>query len=172
MMAIISDSNAETRARVHFHKLSATFPFKFYWFLPVFDFLTLADQEQEVTTHLFLDAFKKKSHRARSGLRDGHENTANHTMRQSPNFCFKHWMAELLCRVALPHWNQVCFRTTRCTCVFNYSGKKVFNISSYHPKLTPTVHRFLFSKKRSNGAVLWNGAPYCNPFRMQWFFKR
>ncbi len=30
MMTIISNTNAETRESVYFHKLSATFPFEFY----------------------------------------------------------------------------------------------------------------------------------------------
>ncbi len=48
--------------------------------------------------------------------------------------------------------------------------KQFFNISSYCMLLTLTVHLFLSSEKRYDDAVLWNGTPHCNPFRMQWFF--
>ncbi len=47
---------------MHFHKLSATLPFKFYRFLPVFYFLTLTDQEQALKTRLPLDAPTRKNH--------------------------------------------------------------------------------------------------------------
>ncbi len=50
------------RARVHFHEFSAIFPFEFYQFLPVFDFLMLTDQEQVLKTPLSLDALTKGNH--------------------------------------------------------------------------------------------------------------
>ncbi len=45
MMTIISKTNCRN-TRVHFYKLSVSFPFEFSRFLPVFDFLTLTDQVQ------------------------------------------------------------------------------------------------------------------------------
>ncbi len=48
--------------REHLHKPSATFPFKFYQFLPVFIFLTVTDQEQALKTYLPLDAPARKNH--------------------------------------------------------------------------------------------------------------
>ncbi len=98
--------------RVHSHKLSSTFPFKFHRFLTVFDFLTFTDQEQMLKTGLPLDASLKKKSQDRFGVQGGHKNAACHTMRRWPNFCFKHWMAKLVVsRVALSSWNQVYFRT-------------------------------------------------------------
>ncbi len=41
---------------VYFHKFSAKFPFEFYHFVPVFDFLTLTDQEQVLKTRWPVDA--------------------------------------------------------------------------------------------------------------------
>ncbi len=52
-MIIVSNTNAKTW---HFHKLSATFPLKFYQFLPVFDFLMLTNQVQVSKTCLPSDA--------------------------------------------------------------------------------------------------------------------
>ncbi len=58
-------------------------------------------QEQVLKTCLPLDTPQKKLHEVRSRLPSGHENAAHHTTRRSPNFCFKHWMTELIaCRVA------------------------------------------------------------------------
>ncbi len=49
-----------------------------------------------------------------SGLHCVHKNTAHHKMRRSPNFCFKHWMIDLVeYGVALSCWNQLRFRTTQ-----------------------------------------------------------
>ncbi len=46
---------------VRFHKLSATFPFKSNRFLPIFDFLTLTDQEHVLKTRLLLDGPTRKN---------------------------------------------------------------------------------------------------------------
>ncbi len=72
MVTIISNTNCKS-AVVQFHKLSATFPVEFYQFLPVFDFLTLTDQEQVLKTHFLpLDApIRKKSHGVRSRFEGG-----------------------------------------------------------------------------------------------------
>ncbi len=100
--------------QVHFHKLSAAFPFLCYQFLPVINFLILIDQEQMLKTHLPLDAPTRKNHRVRLGLQGSHNNAVWHAIRWSPNVCFKHWISKLVvCRVAPLYWNQVCFRTTR-----------------------------------------------------------
>ncbi len=61
-MNIISSTNVKTRECIFIYKLSATFPFKFYQCLPVFDFLMLTDQEQVLKTHLPLDYLARKSH--------------------------------------------------------------------------------------------------------------
>ncbi len=46
----------KVRTHFHKHKLSATFPFELYQFLPIFDFLMLKDQEQILKTYLPLNA--------------------------------------------------------------------------------------------------------------------
>ncbi len=61
-MTIISSTDVRTHARVHFHKLSVIFPFKFDQFLRVFDFLMLIDQERVENTFA-LDAPIRKNHR-------------------------------------------------------------------------------------------------------------
>ncbi len=114
MMNIISNTNVEMCESV----LSWTFCNISFQILPISTCIHLFSVKISGTgvenTFGFRCPHKKKLHGIRSGLQDGHENTACHMMRWSPNFCFKHRMTKLvLCGVALSCWNQVHFRTTR-----------------------------------------------------------
>ncbi len=65
MMTIISNTNAKMHECIFINFLQH-FPFEFYRFLPVFDFLTLTDKEHVLKTRLPLNAPKrKKSHGVR-----------------------------------------------------------------------------------------------------------
>ncbi len=81
-------------------------------------------------------------------------------------------MTELVvCWVALSCWNQVCFRITWHVLNFKKKKKKksFWHIFIPHRINTNNLSVFVFGKKQSDEVVLWNGAPHCNPFRMQWF---
>ncbi len=62
MTTVVSNTNAETRKCIFINFLRH-FPFEFYQFLPVSEFLTLTDQEQVLKTRLPSDAPIRKNHK-------------------------------------------------------------------------------------------------------------
>ncbi len=124
----------------HFHKLSPTFLSNFTDFFHIRLFNVNGSGTGIENTFAYRCHHNKKSYGVGSELLGGHKNATGHTVRQSPNFCLKHWTTKLVvCRVATSCWNHVCFRTTWH--LFN-SKKKVFNIFSYHSEfiLKPETH--------------------------------
>ncbi len=112
-------------------------------------------------------SYQKKSPRVRLVLWDSYENTSHCVMRQSPNFCFKHWMTKLvLCGPVLLKPSSF----QDYSALYNFEKKSFQHLFTPHTELTPTLRLFLpLGEKKSDNAVLQNGAPHCNLFRMQWF---
>ncbi len=101
-----------------------------------------------ITQFVFRHSHKKKSHGVISGLRGGHKNAAYHTIRRSPNFCFKHWMTEMVgCGVASSCWNEVHFRTTRLPLQFPPQKSFLYFVISHRININ-NASIFVFKNKK------------------------